>query len=558
MPRGDSLNALHRVWMRADVIAASLAINVLALALPIAILQMYDRVIRHQSVNTLAILALITIGAFAMEFFLRVLRSRILSAEGARYDHKTSCSTLEALLASDIDRYRSESPGAHAEKFLAIQNVRAFYCQAALLIADLPFIVIFIGLVAIIAGYMALLPVMLLVIFALLGYAVSKQFVEETGRREASDVKRHNFLVECIGGISTIKSMDAEALMQRRYERLQADAADAFGMISRVTSLTHSMAGELAQAASIATVTVGAIAVVNGELTVGALAATTVLTGRLLQPVLKGLGLWARYPFIRIAEEKLRKIDQLSPRLRGFHPMPRQRGKALVVENMSFAYAGAGRNALTNVSLAIPSNTYIGLTGSTSSGRSTLLKVLAGMLAPTEGSVRYDNVPVGLYDGAGYRRQVTLIAASPTIYAGSLLENLTMFEGGQVQRRALALCRVLGLEDYVAGLPRGLDTVLSGTGDAPLGVAQRIAIIRALAQNPSVVLFDSANAALDHDSDKLLLKYFQRQKGRRSAVFVTDRPSYLKLCDHVFELSDGRVSERQRSRDAAATTESAR
>jgi ABC-type transport system involved in cytochrome bd biosynthesis fused ATPase/permease subunit len=130
---------------------------------------------------------------------------------------------------------------------------------------------------------------------------------------------------------------------------------------------------------------------------------------------------------------------------------------------------------------------------------------------------------------------------SPTIYAGTLLENLTLFEDGEVKRRALALCRVLGLEAYVASLARGLETPLSGAGDTPIGVAQRVAIVRALAQNPRVILFDAANAALDHDSDRLLLSFFARQKGKRAAVFVTDRPSYLRMCDAVYEMVDGRL-----------------
>lgn len=543
MLSGDSTRTLHRIWMRPDVMAASLAINVLGLALPIAILQMYDRVIRHQSLSTMVVLTLGVLAALGLEFALRVLRARIMSAEGARYDHRESRTALDRLLAADINAFRKVSPGQHAERFQAIASVRNYYCQAGALLADLPFVFLYVGMIALIAGWLAVLPVLLFLALCVLGVNLARRLTIETGRREQTDIKRHNFLVESIGGIATIKALGLEALMQRRHERLQEDSADAFGAIARMTAQTQSIASELAQAASVLTVAIGAVAVVNGALTIGGLAATTILTGRFLQPVLKGLGLWARYPFIRLAEDKLKRMRDLAPQIAGNRALPRRRA-LLRLENVSFRYDGATRNAVDRATLDIPPYTYIGITGSSSSGRSTLLKLMNGLILPSEGSVRYDDVPVSLYLPRELRRQIALMPTSPTIYTGTLIENLTMFEDGAMKRRALALCRMLGLEDYVAGLSRGLETPMSGAGDTPMGIAQRISIVRALAHNPRVVLFDTANAALDLDADKRLLQFFARQKGKRAVVFVTDRPSYLNLCDAVYHMADGKLAPR--------------
>jgi ATP-binding cassette, subfamily C, bacterial LapB len=539
----NGTKSLHRMWMRPDVMAASLAINLLALALPIAILQIYDRVIRHEAFSTLIVLSLGVLAAFALEFVLRVGRARIMSAEGARYDHRESRRALERLLAADIESFKKATPGAHAERFNAIQAVRSYYGQAGALLADLPFALLFVLTIGVIAGWMALVPLVLLAGFVALGLRLARQLTVETGRREKSDVKRQNFLVECIGGITTIKALGLEAAMQRRYERLQEDSADAFGAITRMTGQTQAIASELAQAAAIVTVTIGAVAVVTGSLTIGGLAATTILTGRFLQPVLKGLSLWARYPFIRLAEAKLRGLEALTPQFAGDRPLP-EKPASLSLENVSFRYEGAARNAVDRVTLELAPNRYIGITGATSSGRSTLLKLLNGLLTPSEGSIRYDGVPLRLYTPQDVRRQIALMPTSPTIYGGTLLENLTLFEDGPVKRRALALCRLLGLEDYVAGLSRGLDTPLSGGADTPLGIAQRISIVRVLAHDPRIVLFDTANAALDHGADSFLLSFFERQKGKRAAVFVTDRPSYLRLCDEVYDMTEGRLTRR--------------
>ena len=550
MNYGDSTRALHRLWLRADVMAASLGINMLALALPIAILQMYDRVIRHHALSTLVVLTIAVFAAFALEFVLRVLRARIMSAVGARYDHHENCRMVDRLLSSDIGAFSIDTPGTHADRFQAIQTIRAFYCQAGALLADVPFIFVFVALIGIIAGWMAVVPLILFAAFAALGLTVARKLMLETGRRELSDVKRHNFMVECISGIATVKALGLEAPMQRRHERLQEESADAFGAIARVTAQTQSIAGELAQAASVLTVAIGAIAVVNGALTIGGLAATTILTGRLLQPVLKGLGLWARYPFIRLAEEKMRRMEDLTPQMTGELAFPKTKNGVLKLESVSFRYPKASRNAVDGVSLEVPARSYIGIVGETGSGRTTLLKVMNALLTPHEGRVRYDDVPLSALAPQELRRQIALLPTSPTIYAGTLLENLTLFEDGPAKRRALALCRVLGLADYVGSLSRGLDTPLTGSSDTPMGIAQRISIVRSLAQNPRIVLFDTANAALDHDADRMLLAYFERQKGKRAAVFVTDRPSYLRMCDTIYEMVDGRL--RLRGTDTTA------
>lgn len=550
MNYGDSTRALHRLWLRADVMAASLGINMLALALPIAILQMYDRVIRHHALSTLVVLTIAVFAAFALEFVLRVLRARIMSAVGARYDHHENCRMVDRLLSTDIGAFSIDTPGTHADRFQAIQTIRAFYCQAGALLADVPFIFVFVALIGIIAGWMAAVPLILFAAFAALGLTVARKLMLETGRRELSDVKRHNFMVECISGIATVKALGLEAPMQRRHERLQEESADAFGAIARVTAQTQSIAGELAQAASVLTVAIGAIAVVNGALTIGGLAATTILTGRLLQPVLKGLGLWARYPFIRLAEEKMRRMEDLTPQMTGELAFPKTKNGVLKLESVSFRYPKASRNAVDGVSLEVPARSYIGIVGETGSGRTTLLKVMNALLTPHEGRVRYDDVPLSALAPQELRRQIALLPTSPTIYAGTLLENLTLFEDGPAKRRALALCRVLGLADYVGSLSRGLDTPLTGSSDTPMGIAQRISIVRSLAQNPRIVLFDTANAALDHDADRMLLAYFERQKGKRAAVFVTDRPSYLRMCDTIYEMVDGRL--RLRGTDTTA------
>ena len=449
--------------MRPDVLAASLAINVLGLALPIAILQVYDRVIRHHALSTLTVLTIAVLAAFALEFVAaRLARAHHVGRRRALRPPRE----LQRAATPAGDRHRRDSattrlapkPSASRRSSPSAPSI----AKRARLLADLPFVILFVAMIGVIAGWMALLPIVCSRASSALGLNLARRMTVETGRREQRDVRRHNFLIECISGITTIKALGMEALMQRRHERLQEDSADAFGAIAHATTQTQSIAAELAQAASVLTVAIGAIAVVEGQLTIGGLAATTILTGRFLQPVLKGLGLWARYPFIRLAEEKVRRLHDLTPQIAGQRPLPKKPA-TLKLDGVSFHYEGAPFNAVNGVTLEIPPNAYIGITGPTSSGRTTLLKLVNGLLNPSQGSIRYDDIPLRLYATQDLRRQIALMPTSPTIYAGTLLENLTLFEDGPAKRRALALCRVLGLEDYIASLSRGLDTPLTGT-----------------------------------------------------------------------------------------------
>lgn len=536
---------LRQTWLRPEVLWASLGINLLGLALPLVILQIYDRVLRDHALSTLGYLVAMTVVAFVLEFALRILRSSVLSAVGSRYDHRTTVSNLAHLLQVDIQSFKRDTPATHAERFQAIQQVRQFYAQQALLLlTDLPFAIIFLVLIGFIAGWLVLVPLTFFVAFIAAAYVLSRALGAVMDERDQADTKRHNFLIESLTGIKTIKALTLESALQRRHERLQEASADAFARITRITADAQGLSAGFAQAATVATVGFGAIAVVQGGLTVGGLAATTILTGRLLQPVIRGLSTWTRYEAIRIAERKILKLEELPADHRG-SAVPRPEVlSALRLRDVSYTYPGKTTPLLSHVDLIVPPRALIGITGPTASGRTTLLNLMAGLLRPSEGSVILDGQSIDAYALSDYRRHVALLSTSPTIYRGTVLENLTAFADGPVRERALQIARLIGLEPYIASLSEGLDTRIGG-GDVlvPTGIAQRIAIVRALAQDPRIVLFDNANAGFDQQADEAFKRFLERIKGRRTIVLATDRPSYLALCQKVYVLKAGRLEE---------------
>ena len=223
-------------------------------------------------------------------------------------------------------------------------------------------------------------------------------------------------------------------------------------------------------------------------------------------------------------------MQDLTPQMTGSMPFPREIEGVLKLDNVSFRYAGATRNVVDGVSLEVPARTYIGITGQTSSGRTTLLKLLNGLLTPHEGSIRYDDVPLCLFAPQELRRQIALMPTSPTIYAGTLLENLTLFEDGPVKRRALALvpcARPRRLCGRAQSRPR--DTAQRGERHADGYRPAHLDRPRRWRKIRASCCSTRRTSALDHEADRMLLAFFERQKGKRAAVFVTDRPSYLRI-----------------------------
>ncbi len=199
---------------------------------------------------------------------------------------------------------------------------------------------------------------------------------------------------------------------------------------------------------------------------------------------------------------------------------------------------------LDRITLDIKPGEMIGIVGGTGSGKTSLLRLMNGTLAPTRGSVLVDGRPIHHYVPHLLRHQIAFMPDAGVMFDGTILDNVAMFRSGEPKRRAIEVMRFLGLDDYISGLPRGLDTRLTGTraDRVPGGIKQRLVLARALVDAPEVLLFDNANIGLDSTSDAKLLKTFAQMKGERTIILASQRPSYLRLCDRLFELKGGTLS----------------
>ncbi len=532
----------------ADLLMTSLFINLLGLALPVVILQVYDRIVPNSATGTLTLLLGGLGVALAGETLLRLLRSFVSSWIGARFEHVVGGKAVERLFKSNMADFERDGAGVHLERLEGLGALKDFYSgQALITVFDLPFTVLFLALIWYLAGNLVLVSVGLVAIFVVGATIIGMRLRNALHERAVADERRFNFIIEILGGIHTIKSMAMEPLMLRRYERLQETCAEHDHTVTSRSAAAMGIGALFSYLSLFATAGVGSIFVINGDLTTGGLAACTMLSGRAMQPLQRAMGLWSRFQTVHLARERLKEVFSLRPETAMDLPeIPDDIGNELEMRNVTFRYSVDGDDILTDVSVHARHGEIIGISGGNASGKTTLLYLMAGVLHPTEGQVLVDGQDLRRFNPASLHKKIAYLPQEGALFNGTIIENLTMFTPERI-RQSLAVAKLLGLDDIVARMPFGYDTVVGeGAHDfLPRGIKQRLAIARALTPGPNVILFDEANMAMDAEGDNRLKTVLEGFKGRTTMILVTRRPSLLKIADKIYDLEGGRLTLRE-------------
>jgi len=542
-----------------DLMIASVFINVLALAMPLTLLQVYDRIIPNSADETLILLIVGVGSALVLEAFLRMGRSYVSGWMGARFEHLAGCAAIDRLFGASILDFEVDGAGTHLERFNALSQLKEFYAgQAILALCDLPFAAIYLGAIAYLAGPLVLVPIVLIVAFALFAMLLGRRIRRSLESRSLADDRRFSFIIEVLGGIHTVKGLAMEEQMIRRYERLQETCADADYRVTLHSSSAQSLGAVFSQLVLFMVVGFGSTLVIDGLLTVGGLAACTMLAGRSMQPLQKAVGIWTRFQSIQLARERLRKLfDMRVERRAGLPDLPEVRGR-IDVTGATFTFGKDAEGDETpplfeNINIHIEPGETVAISGANASGKSTLLYLMMGVLSPTSGTVRFDGYDLQDFEPSSIRRQAAYLPQEGVLYNGTLMDNLTMFRD-EKRDDALDMCRIMALDNVVAQMPEGYETnVGEGASDKlPRGIVQRIAIARALVDKPRILLFDEANTSMDGSGDAMLRAILERLKGRVTLVMVSQRPSMLSLADRIFEIDGSNLQERQPQAPAVA------
>jgi ATP-binding cassette subfamily C protein LapB len=540
----DRLSALPKA--SPDLLVTSLFLNILSLALPIALLQVYDRIVPNSSFQTLALLVIGVLSALALEALLRIGRSYATGWSGAQFEHRMGNTAFGRLLGAGLLNVQRKGSGVLLEQMSSLKSIKEYYGgQAATSLLDLPFVFIFLGVIWYLGGVIVLVPVTVLVIFAIVASRTGLKLRAAIEEHSTANDRKLNFIIEVLGNVHTVKSMAMESLMMRRFERLQeTSAASSYHMAQR-NAAAIAQGSFFSQITMVLVSSVGALLVMDNTLTIGQLAACTLLAGRAMQPLQRVVGLWTRFQTIQLGRERVREILSL-PTTDGANlpPLPDITGR-LTLRDVHFRYSPEEGEILRGIDLDIAPGQCIGVVGANGSGKTTLLSVVMGVLPPSQGQVLVDGMDLMDFDSSSFKRQIGYLPQEGELFKGTILENISMFDP-EYREAALRAADNLGLTEVVAALPMGFETIVGdGAYDTlPTGLRQRVCIARALLHDPQIILFDEANSSVDKVGDTYLMAALDRLKGNRTMIVISQRPSLLRMTDRVYQLSMGTLVER--------------
>ncbi|MTI42246.1 ATP-binding cassette subfamily C protein LapB [Roseibium hamelinense] len=526
------------------VIAASVLINVLALAMPLTILQVYDRILPNNATDTLIVLVIGLAVVLLFDAILKILRLSIVSWLASSFTHLAQLEAVRRILyrRSDIDDDATVSK--QIDSLRALQSLGDHYGgQARLLPIDIPASMIFLVVLFLIGGPIALVPIVLLGVFALLTARLNTRLTSLVEKRSQQDQRKYDFIIEVLTGLSTIKSLGLEPIILRRYERLQKQVAQQGYDYIELSNKARNLTSLFTILTTVGVVSVGALLAMGGIISVGTVAACTLLAGQVVQPLLRGINHWTDMQRIGHDFADARSLFNL-PQAQPLQARHTSLTGNIELTGVSFTHHRGSMVSIHDVSLRIKAGQSVAIAGSDGSGRSTISRLMAGDLRPTSGRILLDGEDLFGPAHEPLRSQIAYVGNDAQMFAGTILQNLTLFGSQTDVRKARMAASLIGLEKDIHLLPLGYDTMLS-TGieeNLTASMIQRIAIARALAGEPKFLILDDANVPLDHASEAQLVEGLKRIKGQLTLIVVSHRPSFRALADIEYTMRDGTLT----------------
>ena len=526
-----------------DVVAAALLINIFALVMPLFTMNVYDRVVPNNAVDTLWMMALGVLLIIGMDFAVRLLRGHFIDLAGARIDVQLSSTIMERVLGMRMEG-KPASVGSFASNLRAFESVRDFIASATVsALIDLPFALIFILVIIWISWPLALIPLIALVIGLIYAHVVQHKMHElaETSYRAAA--MRNGALIESLTALETIKTQCAEGTVQKKWESTTAFLARINAQTRLLSASAMNGAAAIQQAVNVVLIIGGVYLIHAGDLSMGGLIAVTMLGGRAITPLGQVVGLLMQYQNARTALESLEKL-MANPIERGdddFIHRPELSGD-IEFRDVSFSYPGQAESALRNVSFRIRAGEKVVIIGRTGSGKTTLQKLILGLYKPTEGAVRLDGIDQRQLDPADIRRNIGFVGQECILFYGTLRENISIGAPYADDSAIVQAAEVAGLTQFVNRHPQGFDMLIGERGESLSGgQRQEVAIARAVLMDPPVLLLDEPTSAMDFSTEHQFKQRIRQYAAHKTMIIVTHRTSLIELADRIIVVDEGRI-----------------
>jgi ATP-binding cassette subfamily C protein LapB len=527
-----------------EVAAGSFVANLLAVAVAMFSLQIYDRVIPYKSEATLWVLALGAILAICFEGMLKFARSSLMDMTGKRIEMSVQARLMHRLLGMKAQPGKS-SPASQFSAMREFGSIREFFTATAIgTLADLPFPIIFLMLVASIGGNVVWILVVGGILMVAPGLMFQKKMVALTAATQGANVRATRMLYESVFEAETLTTQRGEDRVRRIWNELTAVSALRSSDQRRLTSFLSFWAQGVQQATYITTVVYGAYQVFAGNYTVGTIIAIGILTSRTLGPLSQLSATLARWANVKAALDGLEPIAnaQQHEELERHYLRRDKITGAFELRGMEFRYDPKSAPTVEVSALNIPTGQAVAVLGSNGSGKSTLLRLLAGIYDPTAGRIMLDGVDLSQIHPRDLRRNIGYLGQEVRLFTGSLRDNLNLNQLERDDNRLFAALDFSGLGQYVRSHPRGLDLEIREMSEGiSVGQRQSIGWARLWLQDPVIVILDEPTASLDQTLETTLVSRLKIWLEGRTAIIATHRVPILQLTTRTLILQNGRV-----------------
>jgi len=527
------------------ILLAALIVNLLALAVPLFTMNVYDRVIPNKAVPTLWVLAIGVFLALGFDYTLRLARSQLVDEIGRRLDAKYSQKLFEKVMNLPMAE-RQGSTGAFAKRVSEYEGVRDFFASTSVvLIVDIAFLLIFLVLIAILAGPLVLVPIIGITVMLTAGVILQKRMASTAVDAQADSSLQHSVLVESISGIETLKSARAEGQMLGRWRRYSSMSAATQEKMRRLTSVAVNMASGCQQAISVGLVIGGFYLFNAGDITMGAIIAIVMLAGRAMSPI-------GQFAFlITRARQSMTTLDSLQRMMEAPDErqvaarsiVPEIRAGHLELKSASFRYPGSSVDSLSDINLTVKPGERIAIIGRVASGKSTLGRLMCGLYAPTGGEMLVDSLDSRQYHPHQLRDSFRFVGQDAELFSGSVRDNLMLGAARADDQQMIDAVVRSGADIFLSRDAAGFDRPVGERGSLLSGGQRSLLVLARALVSPSKLLFlDEPTGAMDTQTELYFIEKLKTALGKDQSLIVsTHRHNMLSICERLLVIDAGKI-----------------
>jgi ATP-binding cassette subfamily C protein LapB len=531
-------------WLYIDAIAASLLINLIGLATPLFVMNVYDRVVPNQAEATLWVLAVGICGVFFFDLLLKTLRGLCLDLAGKKTDLIVSATLFERIVGMSM-KFRPARVGSFAQNIHEFQNLRDFLASLTLAsVIDLPFTLLILAVIAMIGGHLVWIPLLAFPLVALIGWALQRPLADTMQRTMALAAERQSSLIESLAGLDAVKVNNAESERQYIWEQTIGTLSRLELRARMLSSLAMNSTMLVQQLAGVAVIVLGVYQIIAGNLSMGGLIACYMLSSRALGPLTQISGLLTRYQQAKVTLESVNQMMELpQERHEDERPLKRQALQGAVeFRQVDFHYPDQQQAALQKINLVVRPGEKIGIIGRSGSGKSSLAKLIVGLYQADSGSLLVDGIDVRQLDVSDLRYNIGYVPQDIQLFSGTLRDNLVSGARYVEDELVLQAAELAGVHEFARLHPKGYELQVGERGqNLSGGQRQNVALARALLLDPPILLLDEPTSAMDNTGEERLKQRLAAVIGNKTLLLVTHRASMLSLVDRLIIIDRGQI-----------------